>query len=66
MKTNKSPRPDNIYPKILKEGENKIVSGLASLFDKSLRQGLVSTDWKTANTPTKVREIYQGIAGPLA
>ncbi len=49
MKTNKSPGPDDIYPKILKERKNETVGGLTSLFNKSLSQGLGPADWKTAN-----------------
>ncbi len=44
MKSNKSPRPGNIYPIILKETKDKIVGALASLFNISLRQGLVPAD----------------------
>ena len=49
MKTNKSPGPDNIYPTLLKETKSEIVDTLTSLFNISLRQGLVHADWKTAN-----------------
>ena len=49
LKVNKSPGPDNIFPKILKETKNEIVPLLASLFNKSLQQGVVPNDWKTAN-----------------
>ncbi len=41
MKSNKSPVPDNIYPIILKETKDEIAGALASLFNMSLRQGLV-------------------------
>ena len=49
LKTNKSPGPDNIYPKILKETKSEIVDALTSLFNLSLRRGLVPADWKAAN-----------------
>ncbi len=49
LKTNKSPGPDNIYPKILKETKNEIVDALTSIFNLSLRRSLVPVDWKTAN-----------------
>ncbi len=49
MKSNKSPGPDNIYSIILRETKNEIAGALASLFNMSLRQGLVPADWKTAN-----------------
>ena len=54
LKTNKSPGPDNIYPRILKETKSEIVDTLTSLFNLSVQRGLVSADWKTANiTPTE-------------
>jgi hypothetical protein len=49
MKTNKSPGPDNIYPKVLKETKSEIVDTLKTVFNLSLRQGTVPADWKTAN-----------------
>ncbi len=50
LKTNKSPGPDNIYLKILKEAKNEIVDALTSLFNLSIRRGIVPADWKAANT----------------
>ncbi len=44
MKSNKSPRPDNIYPIILKETKDEIAGALAFLFNMALRQGLVPGD----------------------
>ena len=49
LKVNKSPGPDNIFPKILKETKNEIVNSLTSIFNNSLQQGIVPGDWKTAN-----------------
>ena len=49
LKVNKSPGPDNIFPRILKETKNEIVNSLTSIFNKSLQQGIVPADWKTAN-----------------
>ncbi len=46
LKTNKSPGPDNIYPKILKETKSEIVDTLTSLFNLSLRRGIVPVDWE--------------------
>ncbi len=40
---------DSIYPIIFKETKDEIAGTLASLFNMSLRQGLVPADWKTAN-----------------
>ena len=70
MKTNKSPGPDNIYPKVLKETKSEIVDTLKTVFNLSLRQGTVPADWKSANvTPIfkkKATEIHSGTTGLLA
>ncbi len=63
MKTNKSPGPDDIYPKILKETKNEIVGTLTSLFNKSLSQGLVPADWKTANVTPVFKKGARNISG---
>ena len=68
MKTNKSPQPDSIYPKVLKETKNERANILVSIFNKSLQQGLVPADWKTVNiTPIfkKTTKNYLGITGSL-
>ena len=39
LKINKSPGPDNIFPKNLKETKNEIVHSLTSIFNKSIQQG---------------------------
>ncbi len=44
MKPNKSPGPDSIFPVILIETKDEIAGALASLFNMSLRQGLVPAD----------------------
>ncbi len=49
MKSNKSSGSHNIHPIILKEAKNEITGALAALINMSLRQGLVTADWKTAN-----------------
>ena len=49
MKTNKSPGPDNIYPRVLKETKLEIVNALKTVFNLSLSQGSVPADWKAAN-----------------
>ncbi len=49
LKTNKSPGPDNIYPKVLEETKQETVDALKTLFSLSLRQGSVPADWKADN-----------------
>ncbi len=49
MKTNKSPGPDNIYPRVLKETKSEIADALKTVFNLFLCQGSVPADWKAAN-----------------
>ena len=41
--------PDKVYPKLLKETKSEILSSLTTVFNMSLRQGIVPSDWKKAN-----------------
>ena len=49
MKDNKSPGVDGIPPKLLKEIVEQIGTPLAKLFNLSLEEGIVSSEWKEAN-----------------
>ena len=49
MKYNKSPTVDGIPPKLLKEIVEQISSPLAKLFNLSLEEGIVPSEWKEAN-----------------
>ena len=49
IKVNKSPGPDEIVPRILKETKHQISKPLSTLFNKSLTVGKVPSDWKNAN-----------------
>ena len=49
LKTNKSPGPDTIYPRVLKEAKNEMIKPLTTLFNTSLQSGTVPVDWKLAN-----------------
>ena len=49
MKDNKSPGVDGIPPKLLKEIVEQISTPLAKLFNLSLEEGIVPSDWKEAN-----------------
>ena len=46
---NKAHGPDNIPARLLKETAAQIAPSLCSLFNKSLRIGVVPDDWKLAN-----------------
>ena len=49
MKNNKSPGVDGIPPKLLKEIVEQISTPLAKLFNLSLEEGIVPSEWKEAN-----------------
>ena len=49
VKTNTSTGPDNIPAWVLKEHANYIVAPLTSIFNCSLREGVLPTVWKSAN-----------------
>ena len=46
MKDNKSPGVDGIPPKLLKEIVDQISTPLANLFNLSLEEGIVPSEWK--------------------
>ena len=49
MKDNKSPGVDGIPPKLLKEIVEQISTPLGKLFNLSLEEGIVPSEWKEAN-----------------
>ena len=49
MKGNKSPGVDGITPKLLKEIVEQISTPLAKLFNLSLEEGIIFSEWKEAN-----------------
>ena len=49
LKANKSQGPANFHPKLIKETVNKIKEPLCKIFDKSLKEGVLSDDWKKAD-----------------
>ncbi len=57
LKVNKTPGPDQISPKILKEVKNEICEPLSVLFNKSLTTGKVPNEWKLGNaTPVNKKK----------
>ncbi len=44
MKTNKSPGPDNIYPRVVKETKRETADALKTIFNLSLWQGSVPAE----------------------
>lgn len=64
----KSPGPDNIHLKPLKETKSELHGPLTSLFIMSLRDGIVPTDWKVANNTLSFKKgerKYREITGQL-
>ena len=55
LKPNKSPGPDEIHPKMLKELANELAHPLTLLFNKSISDGIVPSAWKVA----EVRPIFK-------
>ena len=49
LDTNKAQGPDNIPARLLKETATEIAPSLCALFNKSLRVGVLPSDWKIAN-----------------
>ena len=49
LKICKSPRPDKIYPRTLKEIKEAICKPLCKIFNLSLQTGKVVSEWKLAN-----------------
>jgi hypothetical protein len=46
---NKSPGPDKIHPRVLKEANNILHILLSIIFNKSLESGRLPKEWKNAN-----------------
>ena len=49
MNVNKTPGPDKISPRLLKEASNELSKPLTLLFNKTLQAGKVPHEWKLAN-----------------
>ena len=49
LKPNKSQGPDRIHPRFLNETNQCITSPLEKIFRKSLEEGILPDDWKSAN-----------------
>ena len=49
LKTDKSPGPDQIHPRVLKEVHHQISEAIALLYNTSLSTGTLPIDWRTGN-----------------
>ena len=66
---NKSPGPDQVSPRILKECAQELSTSLCKLFNKSFNSGTLPMDWKIANItpihkkgPKHKKENYRQIS----
>ena len=59
LKLNKSPGPDTISPRVLKEARNEFAKPLTTLFNKSLQLGIMPDDWKLANVTPILKKRQQ-------
>ena len=48
LKTNKSPGPDNIHPRVLHELRYVISTTLGNIYNDSMNAGIIPEDWKTS------------------
>ena len=48
LKVNKSPGPDGIQPKLLRELAKELAPPLKILFEKTLNEGILPRSWKEA------------------
>ena len=55
LNTSKSPGPDKLHPRILKELAHQLSHPLRLLFDKTLQDGTLPDSWKVA----EVKPIYK-------
>ena len=49
LKPNKSPGPDEVFARVLKECKEELSEPLSTIFNKSLELGIVPESWKVAN-----------------
>ena len=69
LNIHKSPGPDQLLPRILKECALELSTSLCNLFNKSFRSGLLPSDWKKAHIiplhkkgPNHKKENYRQIS----
>jgi len=63
LRINAATGPDNISPRILKELADVIVLPLEILFNRSLNEGELPSDWKTANVTPIFKKGVKGDPG---
>ena len=56
MNPRKSPGPDGLHPRVLKESADVIALPLTLIFNKSLSEGVVPNEWKVAHVTALFRK----------
>ena len=68
IKISKSPGPDSVHPRVLKELRDELVTPLSTIFETSINSGELPNAWKLANITAlykkKVTGIVQKITDP--
>jgi len=60
LKADKSPGPDNLHPRVLKEMALEIMDALVVIFQDSIDSGTVPADWRVANAiPIFKKEVRE-------
>lgn len=49
LNVNKTPGPDDVHPYLLKQFTDSLSNPLQYLFNQSLMEGVLPTDWKQVN-----------------
>ena len=63
LKISKSPGPDGIHPRVLKEVSISLCTPLARFFETSNKTGLLPEDWKCANITVIYKKGNKNVAG---
>jgi hypothetical protein len=63
LNISKSPGPDGIHPRVLKEVSMLLCIPLARILETSNKTGLLPEDWKCANITTIFKKGNKKVAG---
>ncbi len=63
LNPSKSPGPDGIHPRVLKETANSIAKPLHIIFNKSLHEGKLPTAWKEAHVTAIFKKGKKSVPG---
>jgi hypothetical protein len=63
LKISKSPGPDGIHPRVLKEVSMSLCTPLSIIFETSNKTGLLPEDWKCANITAIYKKGHKKVAG---